>query len=364
MATDNNTHFNASLANAETPLIHNSWYVVAQSQEISREPMSRQILGTSIVLYRTEAGEAVALQNRCCHRSFPLAEGFLQGDDIVCNYHGLRYNCKGQCVAIPMQDTVSKKIKIKSYALIEKNGFIWIWMGNPDEADISSLPHPEWLGSADWDMYVGYLHIKGSYVALHENLLDLSHLTFLHSTTFGTPEYALAPIETEINEADIQVWRRVKCELPAIYAKPLGWQGQKALRSSGSQFVAPGLHINTGLLKNLEQPELQSEQQREQQQPPLPTIKVAQLITPESNHSTHYWYAGCRNFARHQPEMTEFMAKANGAAFAEDQFAIEQISILQSTDTDPDYSEINIASDKAGVQMRRQLKRLSDKENT
>ena len=356
MNTANNIHFSANLANADTPLIHNTWYMIAQSKDVCRQPIGRHILGTSVVLYRTEAGKPVALQNRCCHRSFPLAEGFLQGDDIVCNYHGLRYNCNGQCVAIPMQDTVSKKIKVKSYALSEKNGFIWIWMGDPEQAEGTAPPHPEWLGSPDWDMYVGYLHIKGSYVTLHENLLDLSHLSFLHSSTFGTPEYALAPIETDIDGADIQVWRHVNCELPAIYAKPLGWEGHRAQRSSGSQFVAPGLHVNTGLLKNLEHPE--------QQQNPLPTIKVAQLITPESNHSTHYWYAGCRNFARNQPEMTEFMAKANGAAFTEDQFAIEQISTLQTIDTDPDFCEVNIASDKAGVQMRRHLKRLADEEKS
>jgi vanillate O-demethylase monooxygenase subunit len=213
------------------------------------------------------------------------------------------------------------------------------------------LPHPSWLGSSDWDLYIGYLLIAGSYVHLHENLLDLSHLSFLHATTFGTPEYARAPVEVKVEGSDIEVWRRVECQLPDIYAVPLAWQGQKVLRSSGSKYVAPGLHVNTGILKNLEIPE--------SAQTPLATIKVAQIITPVSKTETHYWFAGCRNFARGRSDIDEFMQSAQVAAFSEDQFAIEQSSRLNRVDSADPSAEIFIPTDAAGIAMRRELHKLA-----
>jgi vanillate O-demethylase monooxygenase subunit len=231
---------------------------------------------------------------------------------------------------------------------------VWIWGGEFESADERLLPHPGWLGHPDWDIYIGYLNIKGSYVHMHENLLDLSHLSFLHETTFGTPEYARAPVEITVAEPNFEVWRHVECVLPGIYARPLGWEGQKSMRSSGAQFVAPGLHVNTGILRNLSLPP--------ERQEPGPTIRVAQLITPEDQHTVHYYFAACRNFARHDPEIDAFMLKAQTAAFSEDLFAIERIAALQAGEAGEDFYEVDVAADRAGVAMRRYLKKLSDAE--
>lgn len=345
----------ARRADQHTPLIKNCWYVAARSNEVSREPLARDILGTSVVLFRKENGEAVALQNRCAHRSFPLVNGKLDGDTIVCGYHGLQYDCSGQCIAIPMQDRKPEGIAVKAYRVKEYGGFVWLWGNHADSADENAFPDMPWLDDAAWAVEVGYLEIAGNYVHLHENLLDLSHLSFLHETSFGTPEYARAPVEMALEGDDIQVWRQVKCVLPDIYAKPLGWQNQQALRRSGSQFLTPGLHLNTGILSNLEIPE--------QDQQPQPTVKVLQLITPANQYETHYWYAQCRNFEIYNHDMGAFMIKANGLAFAEDQFALEEITKIQIRDNDPEYYEVDIATDKAGIKMRTLLKDLSDREN-
>lgn len=344
----------AHLADATTPLIRHAWYAVASSDEVTRAPLGRDVMETSVVLFRTEAGLPVVLANRCCHRSFPLAHGTVEGDTLQCGYHGLRYDRAGRCVEIPMQDKVPPNVRVRAYSAIERYPFVWVWFGDPAAADESLLPHPAWLGSPDWDMYLGYLPISGSYVRLHENLLDLSHLSFLHRTTFGTPEYAYAPVKLAVEGADIQVWRRVECELPDIYAVPLAWQGMKVLRSSGSQYVAPGLHVNTGILENLQIPA--------SAQAPVPTIKVAQVITPESRTKVHYWFAGCRNFARGRPDIDEFMRKAQLAAFAEDRFALEQISRMHAIDQTGSSPETHLATDGAGIAMRRQLKALADAE--
>lgn len=344
------------LADGATPLIRNAWYAVALSSEISRQPVARDVMETSLVLYRDSVGGVVALANRCCHRGFPLAHGSLEGDAIRCGYHGLLYGPDGRCREIPMQDKVPPSLSLRRYPVIERAPFVWAWFGDPALADADALPHPAWLGSPDWDLYIGYLAINASYVHLHENLLDLSHLSFLHATTFGTPEYARAPVELAVRGDDIQVWRHVECKLPDIYAVPLAWQGMRVKRSSGSQFVAPGLHVNTGILENLELPA--------SAQDPLPTIRVAQVITPLDREHVHYWFAGCRNFARHDPEIDEFMKKAQIAAFAQDQFAMEQIHRLAQIDRAETFVEQHIPTDAAGIAMRRHLRALAVAEAT
>ena len=108
-------------ADSRTPFIRNAWYVIAQSGEVSRTPMARTVLGTSVVLFRTQAGEVVALANRCCHRSFPLAHGTVDGDTIVCGYHGLRYDSTGKCIEIPMQKSVPASVRVRAFRTAESS---------------------------------------------------------------------------------------------------------------------------------------------------------------------------------------------------------------------------------------------------
>lgn len=91
----------ASMADRDTPFIHNEWYVAAFSDEVGRQLLARTLLGKRVVFYRTEAGKAIALADRCAHRSFPLSASELDGDAIVCGYHGFRYNAEGDCIEVP-----------------------------------------------------------------------------------------------------------------------------------------------------------------------------------------------------------------------------------------------------------------------
>jgi phenylpropionate dioxygenase-like ring-hydroxylating dioxygenase large terminal subunit len=327
------------LANATTPLIRDAWYVVATSEEVTREPRGRDVMETSVVFYRGRDGNPIVLQNRCAHRSFPLAQGTVEDDTLRCRYHGLRYDREGRCVEIPMQSHVPAALRVRAYPVVERPPLVWVWFGEA-ASDPVQVPHPSWLGAPGWDRYAGYLEIAGSYVHLHENLLDLSHLSFLHATTFGTPEYARAPVEVAVDGSDIQAWRHVTCELPDIYAVPLG-----------SQFISPGLHVNTGHLKNLELATAA-----------IATVRVAQVITPASRERTHYWFVGHRDFALGRPDIDDFMQRAQYAAFAEDQFAIEEIARLERIERACEFSEAHLPSDAPGIAMRRRLKKLADRE--
>jgi vanillate O-demethylase monooxygenase subunit len=344
----------AEMADASTPFIHNAWYVVAPSNEVGREPLGRTLLGTSVVVFRKQDGTVVALQNRCCHRSFPLSHGRVDGDTIVCGYHGLRYDATGRCIEIPMQKSVPPAMRVCAYTAVERAPFVWLWMGTQPPPANESPPHPDWLGDPAWGLRWGYLHVKGSYVHMHENLLDLSHLSFLHANTFGTPEYARTPVEMHCEDDNLEVWRHVQCELPPIYAKPLGWTGQRAVRSSGSRYVAPGLHVNTGIFRNLDAAEVPESER--------PMVRVAQIVTPETAHTTHYWTAQARNFALGDDAMGDFMIGAQLKAFAEDAFALEQITAMQQLAGEGGFEEFSIPTDRAGVLMRRRLKQLAELE--
>jgi vanillate O-demethylase monooxygenase subunit len=344
----------AGIAGIHTPLIKNCWYVAARSDEVSRNLKARRILGSSVVLFRSTSGTAIALQDRCAHRSFPLSEGKLDGDIITCRYHGLQYDTSGQCVKIPSQDRAPGKIGLRRYPVIERPPFIWVWMGNPDKADPKLAPELEWLDNPGWEIAIGYLKIDGSYVHMHENLLDLSHLSFLHETSFGTPEYAAAPYDIRITDDDIQVWRHVNCQLPALYAKPLGWEGARAIRHSGSQLVSPGLHVNTGIFENLDLPP--------EGQTPQSTVKVGQIITPESNTSMHYYYVLARNFALGDRGVSDFMLKGFTTAFSEDLSALQKITEMHRQEDPSFLYEIDIPSDRAGIEMKRRFKRMAEAE--
>ena len=217
------------------------------------------------------------------------------------------------------------------------------------------MPHQEYFDHPDWAVNIGFLNIKGSYVHLHENLLDLSHLSFLHDKTFGTPEYARAPIESTVEDEHFEVWRHVECVLPPIYSKPLGW----GKRKSNTQFRFPVRHPRPACQHGDSEEPGQAgkngkaatpgqggatDNPRKPTLPPTTTTPSAAI----SASMTGKWGA--------------FMLKANQAAFSEDVFAIEHINRMQDTDQTPDFYEIDVPADRPGVAMRRRLKKLSDAE--
>ena len=170
----------ASMANRSTPFVYNEWYVAAFSSEVTREFLPRILLEKRVVLFRTEAGEAVALSDRCAHRAYPLSLGKLEGDTIVCGYHGFRFNAEGDCVDVPSSAKCPRDLGVARYRVVERGPLVWIWMGNPDEADESRLVEQEWLGESNWAKSSGYFELQSNYISMHENLLDLTHLSFLH----------------------------------------------------------------------------------------------------------------------------------------------------------------------------------------
>ena len=177
--------------------IRNTWYPCAWSHEIGRTLFERWICNQPIVFYRTEAGRPVALHNRCAHRRAPLSKGQLIGDRLQCGYHGLEYDCSGKCVKIPGQDAIPEGAAVKSYPVADKWRFVWVWPGDPEKADEALIPDLRWNDSPGWVSPGDSLTIGCNWLVDLDNLMDLSHLTYLHGRTIGTPYVSEFPSVTK-----------------------------------------------------------------------------------------------------------------------------------------------------------------------
>jgi phenylpropionate dioxygenase-like ring-hydroxylating dioxygenase large terminal subunit len=339
----------AELADEHTPLIRDCWYVAGRSDEFSRELNERTLLSQSVVFYRAEDGHPIVLQNRCPHRSFPLSKGTLEGDTVRCGYHGLAFSPSGACVDVPSQNVIPPSLCIRAYPVEERGPFVWIWMGKPEDADPALIPDTSWLASPEWRFAAAYVELKANYVGLHENLLDLTHFTYLHPTTLGTPEFARSPFDVEVTDERVRITRFVEsCDVPPIYTQT-GIDG-KMSRLTTSDFLTPALHHASAVLRGLAPTDGRNEF----------TVYISHFLTPETQHTTHYWFTFARDFALDSEDVTEYIARSALHAFHEDVFALEQIRRLHEIEPDAGEHEINLKSDQPGVAARRALKRLAE----
>lgn len=342
------------MANRHTPFVHNAWYVAAIGEELGRSLLQRTLLGRRVVMFRKQDGTPVAMADRCAHRSYPLSSGTLDGDTIICGYHGFRYDSAGTWIEVPSQPRCPRNIGVRSYALIERGPLIWIWMGNAADADPARLPPQDWMCSPQWSVRSGYLHLPGNYVSLHENLLDLTHLSYIHAKSFGTPDYARAPYTVEIEGDSFAVTRRViPTKLPPIWAKSTGLgDSPTAARIARSAYISPGLHLTSTTFYETTLPEAGR---------PEFHANAAHLVTPETHGSTHYFVVDGRDFAQHDEAVGDFIHQQLLVAFREDVEALGRLEAVLAQHDDEFY-EISVASDAPAVALRRHLKALAEAE--
>lgn len=340
---------NQRLADRHTPLIARQWYVAGLASDFGQALVARTLLGRQLLLYRTEAGQPVALQDRCPHRSYPLSHGQREGDVVRCGYHGIAFDASGRCVDIPSQDNRPPSVQVISYALVERGPLVWLWAGDPSTADERLLPDTGWLTSPDWRHAIGYLNLRANYVTLHENLLDLTHFTYLHPSTLGTPEVARTEPKVEVTADRVRITRSVpRCAVPPIY-RCTGITGEMS-RHTVSDFHSPALHQAVATMVDLDP---QSDARREF------NVAITHYLTPASAGETHYWFTFARDFALDNDSVTAQMRDHAVQTFNEDKFALEAIDRIHGTEADAQPGEVHVKADAAGVAMRRLLHRMA-----
>jgi len=176
--------------------LRNAWYVAAWDREVTRQSRPIQILGERIVLYRTEAGAPVALEDACPHRKLPLSMGRVVGDEIECGYHGLVFNSAGQCTRIPGANKIPRIACVRSYPVLSRYGLVWIWMGDVSLADSSRVFSVEHWNDPAWDKNQGgTMTVDCNYLYVTDNLLDPTHVSWVHRTSFANSPCEQDPIE-------------------------------------------------------------------------------------------------------------------------------------------------------------------------
>jgi vanillate O-demethylase monooxygenase subunit len=223
--------------------VRNAWYVAAWSHEVADESLlARTIMNEPLVLYRTSNGSVVAMEDRCCHRLAPLSLGRREGDDLRCMYHGLKFGPDGRCNEIPGQTSIPAKAMVRPYPVVERGSWIWVWMGEAARADVSRIPETIAATDPDWHIQMGCLDYAANYQLINDNLLDLSHLAFVHEKTLGkgVPQWATERPSITRLERGVRFQRWFRRRGPSHY---FGKPGEVFDTWNLYDFLVPGLFI-------------------------------------------------------------------------------------------------------------------------
>lgn len=321
------------------------WYAAAWDHEIKHAPFARTICGESIVFYRQTNGALSAFEDCCPHRLLPLSKGYLQGDHLVCKYHGLEFDPCGQCVWMPGQQGVHKDAKIRVYPVAERHRFVWVWIGRPELADESKIPDLAWCSDPNWVFEGSTYHVKCGYQLLVDNLMDLSHETYVHPSSIGQHEIVEAPIKTTSDEKSVTATRWMyNIDPPPFWAANLK-SHEKCDRWQICHFSLPAnVMIDVGVaLAGTGAP--QGDRSKGV------TGIVVNVMTPETETTTWYHWGMARNFQLEDRGLTFRIRDAQASVFAEDMDILDaqQQSILRRGDR----KLLDLKIDSGGVYARR-----------
>lgn len=331
----------------------NAWYVACTPDEIADKPLGRTICNEKIVFYRGEENRVAAVEDFCPHRGAPLSLGRVCEGKLVCGYHGLVMGCEGKTVSMPGQ-RVQGFPKIKAYPVVEKYGFIWVWPGDAAQADESKIHHLEWAESPDWTYGGGLYHIHCDYRLMIDNLMDLTHETYVHTTSIGQKEIDETPVTTK-TEGDHVVTSRFmdKVMAPPFWRANLRGNGlpddQPVDRWQVCHFYPPShVMIEVGVA-------LAGHGGYHADAKYKASSIVVDFITPETETSIWYFWGMARNFNVKDTNLTAQIREGQGKVFAEDTEVLEQQQ--RNLSLFPNRKLLMLNIDAGGVQARRVIDR-------
>ncbi len=336
--------------------LKNCWYVAALSSEIETRLDAVRILGANIVLYRTPSGEPVALEDSCPHRRLPLSKGRLLNGNIECGYHGLQFNPSGQCVAAPTQDRIPPSARVRSYPMVDRWGLAWIWMGDAELADDSQIIDIENFDNPKWKITTGdALTCACNYQYLTDNLLDPSHVAWVHRSSFAAPGTRNTPVEITETDNGLIVHRWIyDQEPPSFYAPLVRFEGN-CDRLQHYEARYPSTAINKSIFAPAGNggPGLQADE--------WTYVMVSyHFITPIDADNTRYHWLQHRNTDPDNEEVTTAIAAFIRSAFLEDRDVLEAVHTGMANAT---TRHINLGLDAAALRFRRNLERMIARES-
>ncbi len=333
--------------------VRNQWYVAGWDFEIGAAPLARTICGEPIVLYRKLDGDVVALRDACPHRLLPLSAGIREGDSIRCKYHGLKVGADGAAEEMPLKhERVNNTLCTPAYNTVQRHRFVWVWIGDQDRADADLVPNLWPCSASGWVADGGYKHVRCDYRLLIDNLMDLTHETYVHMGSIGQPELMESAIETTSDDRTVTVTRW----MPGVQAPPF-WRN--ALKQDGPvdrwqicQFLPPSsVLIDVGIAPI----ELRS------------TVDshdggvrgfVIDCMSPETETTTHYFWGMARSFDIDDGGAGGRLKAQQNKVFDEDVAVLELQQ--RSIELNPDLRLRTLSIDSGGAHARRILAQMAD----
>ncbi|GGX95584.1 Rieske 2Fe-2S domain-containing protein [Massilia dura] len=334
--------------------LKNAWYVAGFSEDFPNGALTtRTYLEVPLVFYRKDDGAVVAMEDRCCHRLAPLSHGQIEGDDLRCMYHGLKFAPSGKCIEIPGQPRIPSSMCVRSYPTAESHGCVWIWMGQPEKASQADIPDNVGPDLPGWSMLPGRLEVNANYMLVADNLLDLSHLSYVHRDSFG-PGLVFGQTRPKVErlEKGVRVSRWLLNQPTAKYIREKIDATHLDVWIT-YDFIAPGLFL---LYAEMHEPG--AAQKFGEDAPsgvePLHKEYTSQAVTPESLGKSRYFFS-YGSWDR-TPGLAEFYRDFSYLAFNED---AEIVSAQQRTiDASPGITMQPTSFDAATLQYRWILERL------
>ncbi len=331
----------------------NLWYVAGWDTDLPPgKLLPRRIINEPVLLYRKGDGSLVAIEDRCCHRAAALHLGALEGDCVRCMYHGLKFAADGRCVEIPGQDLIPPQARVRAYPTAERNNWMWVWMGDPVLADPDLIPRGWGPGEPGWHLQTGELHFAADYRLIFDNLLDFSHLTYVHRKTFGgTDEHATSRPKITRTDRSIHVERWLRGAPPMPFVAHLFPQGTKLDMVFSYEVFLPCTFI-----MRFDVHAAGTATEGPSDGALILASRTAQGITPESADSAKYYFSWGASHETDAPGLVDMMVEAAYRAFNEDKEMIE--AQHRNLVLNPQGSMLSIGHDAALGQMRWMLERM------
>lgn len=307
---------------ASTGYIRNAWYVAGRSEDFDRSLTPVMLLEDEVVIFRDTKGRAIALEDACPHRKLPLSKGTVEGDHVVCGYHGLTFDCTGACVIAPTQlDTPPRRAAVRSYPAEDRWGFLWLWMGDADRGDPAEIIDIPNFDNADWGKTAhGAMSMKAHYLYIIDNLLDPSHVAWVHLTSFAGAGTDTRPLDLEETDRGVIVSRWVLGEEPPPYYKDMLPFGPTCDRKQHYECQLPAMALNMSVYTPV------GEGGADKPLSPNAFLNISyNFITPIDADTTMYFWFQHRNMHAGDDALSTRMFEGAKMAFLEDKDVLEHV---------------------------------------
>lgn len=332
--------------------VKNCWYCAGWDYELSQGRdaiLSRRIANEALMLYRKPDGGVVAMEDRCCHRQAPLHLGRKEGDAIRCMYHGMKFGPDGRCIEIPGQEKIPPQARVRTFPVVEKDNWIWVWMGDPAKADPGLICFAVGPGDKNWNIRTSQLTVHANHRLEIANLMDLSHLAWVHRKTLGGGS---AWVDAKIKRAPLARGVNSKFWMYRAPAPPFAQHlFPPGMRFDVSMDVDVTLPCNFVLHFQLWTAGTATEGPSNGQL--ILDTYTSQAVTPVDEDSVEYYYSWGASVATDQPGLSDMLREAVDAAFLEDKAILE--AQHRNLKERPDGNRLSIVHDTGPAMMLRLL---------